>query len=452
MARMLQSWLAAYSEFTMNSEAPDLFNFWTGVSTIAGALRRHVWIDEVKFKWFPNFYIIFVAPAGVVTKSTTMSVGMSLLRQVDGVKMGPGSMTWQGLTWTLQESLQLVPYGEDGASDYMPMSAITCEVSELGTFLDPRDGTLSSVLIDLWDGKEVPWERWLRSNDNTRIENPWINIIAATTPSWLKENFTEIMIGGGLTSRVVFVFAEEKKTLIPYISRRTVRENHAELEAALVHDLTEIATIKGPYQLTDEAYEWGDKWYEDHWRNPPDHLRGSRFQGYRARKQTHMHKLAIILSASESNDRIITLAHMKLAEQLVSSTEYDMHKVFDSIGVGDEAKNIDHILESLLSAGGSLPRQALLQQCFKQMSNQEFTEAMNAAVQAGFVSITATGAGPIIHFIRNAAVHGRPPKPNGNGAFTSSHPELLETEASPTDSEQETASPNSEERPKDFPQ
>lgn len=441
MARLLSSWLGAYAEFTRNSEAPDIFNFWTGVSTVAGALRRQVWIDEVKFKWFPNFYIIFVAPAGVVTKSTTMSVGMGLLRQVDGVKMGPGSMTWQGLTWTLQESLQLIPFGADGLSDYMPMSAITCEVSELGTFLDPRDNVLSSVLIDLWDGKEVPWERWLRSNDNTRIENPWVNIIAATTPSWLKDNFSEIMIGGGLTSRIVFVFADKKKTLVPYVSRTTQISNHKELEDALISDLQKIAQIKGEYKLTNDAYDFGEQWYAEHWNSPEEHLLGSRFQGYRARKQSHIHKLAIILSASESDSRIITRDHMQIALHLVSGTEADMHKVFDNIGVAAGSKHIETILD-ILQSFGNTSRQELWRMAMKTMNGKEFGEALDGAIMAGYIAQFITADGPSIHFIRSHGDRGRPPKPNGSGAYAS-RPEPAGTEESPIDSVPEEVLPSS---------
>ena len=69
--RNYSDWLKAYMEYAGYGEAPKYMHFWTGVSVIAGALRRKVWIDEIYFKWYPNFYIIFVAPPGVVSKSTT---------------------------------------------------------------------------------------------------------------------------------------------------------------------------------------------------------------------------------------------------------------------------------------------------------------------------------------------------------------------------------------------
>lgn len=70
--------------------------FISGLSlAIAGALRRKVWIDQAYFKWYSNFYIIpLVAPPGIVSKSTTAGIGMSILREVPGVNFGPDVVTW----------------------------------------------------------------------------------------------------------------------------------------------------------------------------------------------------------------------------------------------------------------------------------------------------------------------------------------------------------------------
>src|SRR5258708_32530922 len=74
------------------------FHFWTGIATIAGALRRRVWIDMRKFIWTPNFYIILVAPAGIAAKSTSISIGLDLLLKLPtqaGIRFGPESLTGQ---------------------------------------------------------------------------------------------------------------------------------------------------------------------------------------------------------------------------------------------------------------------------------------------------------------------------------------------------------------------
>jgi hypothetical protein len=106
--RAYNNWIKAYVSHTRFSESPDAFHFWTGVATVAGALRRRVWIDERHFQWTPNFYIVLVGPPGVAAKSTSIRSGISLLERVPGVYLGPQSMTWQALTESLQNAQECV--------------------------------------------------------------------------------------------------------------------------------------------------------------------------------------------------------------------------------------------------------------------------------------------------------------------------------------------------------
>jgi len=300
--RVLKSWIEEYMEYSAYSEAPDKFHFWTAVSVIAGALRRRVWIDMGYFQWTPNFYIVFVAPPGIVSKSTTANIGMNLLRRMDGVAFGPDAVTWQSLVQSLGQSTEQVEID----SVYHSMSAITIVSSEFGTFLNPNDREMVDVLVSLWDGQIGTWRKATKTQGDDAIENPWINIVACTTPAWIAGNFPEYMIGGGFTSRTVFVYGDTKRHLAAYPGDY-LPEGHHERAERLVHDLEIIATqIKGEYKLSPEAKEWGEAWYAAHFENPyPPHLDNERFGGYLARKQTHIHKLAMILAASESNELII---------------------------------------------------------------------------------------------------------------------------------------------------
>lgn len=367
-------------------------------------------MDEIKFRWSPCFYIVFVAPPGVATKSSTISVGMDLLKQVEGVNFGPGSMTWQGLTNGMQGAARLIPIGDGGegvegllAQEYVPMSAITCEVSELGTFLDPRDGQLVSVLIDLWDGKDK-FERWLRTSDDTKIQNPWLNVLSATTPSWLRENFPDGMIGGGLVSRIVFVFADKKRQLIPYISRVVKSDEHKELERQLVHDLREIHKLKGAFTITDEAYEFGSKWYGSHWNDEEEHLKNQRFQGYKARKQTHIHKLAMVLSVAESDNLIIEKHHLEIALAIMSGIEADMLQVFDSIGRNEASQHMNEMM-AVLKVRRKVERVELWRLMMNSMSMKDYSTALDGLISAGYAHIRNEYGKFFIHYAREETSH-----------------------------------------------
>ena len=390
MARKLTNWLKAYAEYTSISEAPPAFHFWTGVSVIAGALRRRVWIDQKKFKWTPNFYIILVAPPGVTAKSTSMNMGYKLLRKVPGVKFGPQSMTWQGLLKAFDESavgvadprLNVSP--NDITVERVPMSCLTCDVSELGTFLRPKDTELNDFLTDMWDSREGKWSRSLASKDAITIENPWLNMMGCTTPSWLREHFNTGMVYGGLTSRCIFVWGDKKVRLIAYPGDEVEDEKFQRMEQELIHDLEVISQMFGEVKLTDEAKKWGRIWYEHHWSSRPEHLASDRFSGYIARKQTHIHKLAMILCAAVSNELVLKKWALELADMTITGVERDLSIVMDLVSDSDSAKHVDEIL-TIIRRNKTVNRQTLWRRCMRQMDEQQFTAAIQSAINAGFI-------------------------------------------------------------------
>lgn len=382
MPRNCDNWLKTYLLYTKASESPTNFHFWTGVSTIAGALRRRVWIDQKYFQWTPNFYIILVGPAGIAAKSTSIRSGVKFLERLKTIRFGPQSMTWQALALALQEAIETIKYIDPytGMEVKHPMSCLTITVGELGTFLKPDDSALVDALVSLWDGQLETWSHQTKSSGNIEIKNPWLNIIACTTPSWLQAHFPEHMIGGGLTSRIIFVFGDKKRHFVPYPAEIINDQEFKELEDKLFFDLAEISTMAGKIVLTPEALQWGSEWYEKHWSTRPVHMASERYGGYISRKQTHIHKLAIVLAASRHSKLIIEKQDLWEAEQLITSIEPDMQKAFASIGVADEAKRMQQLV-SYTKAYGFIKLDDLYRLAMQQMSRKDFESTIAAAIQ-----------------------------------------------------------------------
>lgn len=376
--RRLQHWLKAYMSYTSIYEAPDKMHFWVGVSTIAGALRRRVWINQGDFDWTPNFYIILVAPPGVVNKTTTLNTGIRLLRELDGIHFGPDVITWQELTRTFTEATELV---EIEPGTFYPMSCITVASGELGNFFNPHDREMVDVLISLWDGQLGVWEKRTKTQGSDRIENPWLNIAACTTPAWIAGNFPEYLIGGGLTSRIIFIYADRKRKLVAYPATSITPERE-QLRLDLVHDLEAISLLKGAYVLSKEALAWGESWYAEHDRVRPQHLDNEKFAGYISRKQTHIHKLAMVLSASYKDELLISTNDLSTAAEIVTSLEAEMPQVFELIGVQGGAKFSRELL-NVVKAYGQMTHADMFRLCFKSMSYKEFTDALSAGVMSG---------------------------------------------------------------------
>lgn len=383
---MYPDWLRAYMDYSSHSEAPDKFHFWTAVSTIAGALQRKVYIDQGYFQWTPNFYIILVAPPGIVNKSTTISIGMALLHQVGGIKFGPDAVTWQALTAALAESTEGI-LQEDGS--YFPMSCLTIASSEFGSFLNPKDREMIDVLVDLWDGKLGVWEKRTKTQGSDKIENPWINLIACTTPAWLAGNFPEYMIGGGFTSRCVFVYGERKRRLVTYPGL-AVPKNFKEEGMRLARDLEHISLINGEYTLHKDAIAFGEEWYEAHNTRAPGILDNEKFAGYLARKQTHVHKLAIVIAAARKDERIVLRDELEAATKIITALEADMPKVFAMIGETEETRYAQQLVQ-LVRVYKSIERTALYKLVFKTMSYQNFENGLIAGVHGGFLCLRQFG-------------------------------------------------------------
>lgn len=386
-SRIHPDWIKAFLQYSSYGEAPSKMYFWVAVSTIAGALRRRVWIDQKYFQWVTNCYVILVAPPGIVSKSTTASVGMNLLKEVPGITFGPDVVTWQKLVEDMAKAQELVY--QPSTEQYLPMSCCTIASSEFGTLLNPQDREMVDVLVSLWDGQPGAFKKSTKTSGSDCIENPWINIIACTTPAWIAGNFPEYMIGGGFTSRCIWVYADKKRQEVAYPADH-VPPGFQKMREELIHDLEIISTLVGEYHLSPDATSFGEEWYSKHWRTKHEHLPTEQFGGYLARKQTHIHKLAMILSAAESDELLITRDKLQLAALMVDALEEDMPKVFDKIGRNPMTKALSDLCE-VIAAFGRMPRQELYRRLSRQVTWNDFGNLLQSAAEAGFVTISQVG-------------------------------------------------------------
>lgn len=372
-------WLKAFVDFASFGEAPLKMLFWTGVATVAGALRRRVWIDQKYFQWIPNFYVILVAPPGVVSKSTVANIGMNLLRPNKEIQFGPDVITWQALVTALTKAArsEADPRNE---GVYFPMSAVTFCSDELGNLLNPQDRDLVDLLVTLWDGKQGTFKKETKMSGNDVVENPFVNILGCTTTAWIAGNVPEYMVGGGLTSRCVFVYADKKRQLVPYVDENVPSE-FEDMKLKLIQDLERISLLFGEFTITPDAREWGRRWYKHHWANPPAGLTGDQFGGYLARKQTHLHKLSMVISASRSNNLDITAEHLDFAHHIVTSIEQDMPKVFSRIGQTDVTRSTFDIIRFVENHPG-INQVDLFKMVYRTLSFQDFQHALSGAINS----------------------------------------------------------------------
>jgi hypothetical protein len=81
----LNNWLKAYVEYASDKYCPPEFHLWTGLSVLAGACERKVWLSNRRVTYYPNLFVMLTTYPGV-GKSTRDSSRRSLPRDAQGVR------------------------------------------------------------------------------------------------------------------------------------------------------------------------------------------------------------------------------------------------------------------------------------------------------------------------------------------------------------------------------
>lgn len=385
-------WVTDFVTYSNICEATPRMMAWVAISTIAGALRRKVWIEEETFKWTPNFYILLVGPPGVVKKSTSINIGYSMLAKIPGINFGPDTVTWQALISDIAARHEL--FTVEG--EMFNSACVSLGIDEFGSFYDPLDREMTDALTHLWDTKNRPYRKTTK-HDEEILENPYINLISCTTPSWLASNLSESAVGGGLASRFIYVYEDGSNIRdIAYPSRYmsgAKKEANRKLRANLESRLLDIAQLSGRYRLTEEAYQFGEDWYNKLRATLRERGFGSMEAWFMCRQQTLLHKLAMVLSASHGDFPTIDVFHLTEAKHYLDAVSMDAPRIFGYVGTAPLGRATQSILEAI-ERDGPIDKRALWRQFYQRLRPHEFDEALTGALQTGFIVASGNLANP----------------------------------------------------------
>ncbi len=338
MPRLVRDWIESYLDFTDNSEAPKIYHEWVAVSVIASVLQRKCWLEWEK-PIYPNLYIVLVGPSGC-RKGTAMYFGASFLREA-GIKLAAEAITREALIRELNGStvFSTTPNGEQEMH-----ASLTIYSEELTVFLGYNNIQLMQDLADWYDCRST-WKYVTKNMGTDDIVNVWVNLIGATTPQLIQSALPQDAVGGGLTSRMIFVYADKKGKVVPgpFMSPKAKR-----IREELATDLESIASISGSFEMSEKYWDRYHDWYIDQEKNPP--ISDLTLEAYLSRRSTHLRKVSMIMSASERDDRLLTVEHFDKAISLLERTESKMSRTFAGFGASRTsdvmAKVMSHIANS----------------------------------------------------------------------------------------------------------
>lgn len=379
MARKLGNWLEGYLEYTDKTESPRLFNLWTGISCIAAALRKKIYFSLGRIRVYPNLYIVLVAEPGAARKTQAITYGRRIMSKLDSIILSADAITMQALLEDIENASQ-VEHMPDGT--VMTHNSLTILSREFESFLgQKKENTPMLVLLtDLFDCEELPWKYRTKNSGTNTLSAVFLNVLAATTPGSLASSLPSSAIGGGLTTRILFVFMEgkHKKVAIPEPPPQS-------LEIALIHDLEIISRIVGVYKFTDRAKSNWIEWYESY-----DEFSQKRictdpsFDGWYARKPMLMLKVAQVLSAAQSSSLEIGWSIVEKAMNLIEDIERNMGKTFTAVGKSDVSSEVALVV-SLIEKHKTIDEKHLLHLVWRDIDAKKFDNVIATAIRSGSI-------------------------------------------------------------------
>jgi hypothetical protein len=385
--RVCENWLKTLSEYVEDTEAPRAFWFWAGISAIAGALQRKVWLPFGLETVYPCLYIMIVAPPGECRKGAPVALAKRLVQSVKGAVFAD-SPTKRALTKNLAELVQKQFFyyvDSEGVRKPKTHCSISLFSKELSSFLAVDAKAMIEILTEIYDPHDE-WEYKTSGEGSDKLFGICTNCLFATTPSWLSANLPEEAIGGGFTSRFVIVSGTEK---YKWLSYPPVPDENILLD--LQTDLLRIKHLVGEFKWSPQGFAYYDKWYMGIEKVMAEN-RDQRMRGFISRMHTIAIKVAMCLHVAYSDELIIEADDIGRAIDLVQDVLKSGSIALGGHGASTTSVMTDKILrqiQMMTSQGTPISFTELLRLNFHDTNRKELSEVLDTIVAMEVVDVKA---------------------------------------------------------------
>jgi len=336
---VLSDWLDSFMDCTESAAAPPIFRLWAGISCIAGALERRVWVQTLQDPVFPHLFTWLIGPPTTGKGQAIGPVERIWHKARGGVfghlKVAPRSMTKASMIDYMKGAQRRIPIskfrGQEGKIDLLEYCSIQILSEELGVFISAHDLDFLSNLTNIYNAPPIYSETRRGGNIDIEIFNPQINWLAGTQPAFLANLLPEEAWGQGTMSRVIMIYSG-----VPVRKPLFGEEDFGKpkLESQLAADLSQLLDLYGQFSLEASATQSIMDWHEAGMEPYPRH---SKLVHYCGRRHVHLIKLCMVASLSRNNSLIITQPDFDRAKGWLLSAEQAMPDVFrDMVGKSDK--------------------------------------------------------------------------------------------------------------------
>jgi len=289
--------IEAWMEYTSAAYSPKLFRLWSGISMLAGAMERRVWVRTGPRVAFPNLYVLFVAPPGVgkliiEDVKEMWSDAVDPVTQHKAFFVASDSVTKASLIDELATCRRqfLPPEG-----DMLEYQSLLVAAEEFAVLMPGYDMEFIGTLNSLYNNKAKHSEKRRTSIvKEVQLIKPQLNLLAGAQPGWLASVFPEEAWSTGLASRMTMIYSSETEIRDPF----AMPKNQDRMKEWLFTRLGQISQCCGEAMWEPEAMEGYRHWIMNGMVPVPQH---SKLEHYSRRRNLHLLKLAVVAAQAENS-------------------------------------------------------------------------------------------------------------------------------------------------------
>jgi hypothetical protein len=329
--------------------SPQNFIDWSLISLIGMALQRKVYLGSDKKRLHANMFIIPCGPPGVGKGMVLGEVSNIIYHQelkkmpdlhkndeedksqLNGksidtihnllIPMAPNSTTFESLTQTLAKATRGTRYIENKVTRVEIQASIAFLLEELGSLFRKNTDDIHTLLCETYDCKEF-YEYRTKNQGTDSIRKPCVNLLAGTTPDFLRRVFSSSLLTEGFASRTVFVVAMSnrfRKYETPTFCKEQIEEH-----GLLVKHIKELTKLQGLVTFTPEALEYNKFWFEKEYMQKLPNTSPKLIPYYARINITHA-KVAMAMHFMENLSMTVSLETCQKALRFLQETEKKMH-------------------------------------------------------------------------------------------------------------------------------
>ncbi len=368
-----------YMEYVAPTEPPTIYHKWVFLSVLSAASLKRIWIHLGGLRVWGNMYVGLVGPSGV-RKSTAITYGEKFLGPLHVRKVPDAISGWQGFIGLAKSMSNVYHLPGIGKKEVHPIVIFS---KELKVFLQ-NDIQLMASLTDLFDVDET-WEYWSNKREIDALTYPSIAFLGATAPDWIQTMLPTQAIGGGFTSRFIWVHALTKAQTAPNA------QLDPKLKADIHQDLRKVRAAMGESLLEPPAQQWYDLWYmaED----KRESLLGPRFDGYSSRRAMYLRKVSALRALGRGGSLKVTLGDLEWALALLIEVEEFMPNVFAGMGSSPLADMTYRVAQEITRVG-TVTEEDLLARFEYDLDARRLSSVIDTLKRQGVITTSNAGGKP----------------------------------------------------------